>query len=72
MPTDPDRTRVAAVTATVRLPAGVQLRAWTAADCGAVPAISAAAGWVTGEAYRRERARRFQLWNAVVSFQRAA
>ena len=30
MPTDLDRTRVAAVTATVRLCAGVQLRAWTA------------------------------------------
>ena len=44
MPTDPDLARVAAVTATVRLPAGVQLRAWTAADFGAVHAMSAAAG----------------------------
>jgi hypothetical protein len=72
MPADPDPARVATVTATVWLPAGVQFRAWTAADCGAVHAMSAAAGWVTGEAYRRERARRFQLWNAVVSLQRAA
>ena len=72
MPADPDPARVAAVTATVRLPAGVQLHAWTAADCGAVHTMCAAAGWVTVEAYRRERAPRFQLWNAVVSLQRAA
>jgi ribosomal protein S18 acetylase RimI-like enzyme len=47
MPSDPDRARVAAVAATVRLPPGVELRAWTAADFGAVQTLSTAAGWVT-------------------------
>ena len=44
---DVDPRRVAAVAATVHLPPGVHLRAWTVADFGAVQALSKAAGWAT-------------------------